>query len=198
MRRPLVIALAGSPRPGGNSDCLLEEFVAGVRDAGADADLVAARDLVFAACDGCGGCFTSGRCVHRDDADAFLERLDAADGLVVASPVYFAGVPAVLKAVLDRMQPCWARTYRLGQPRRPKRPGAYLLVGAGGDPFGTAGAEATLSSAMQVCGFSVDVAGRFVGLDGPDDARRDADLRARVRAMGADFAAGVLEGAARR
>jgi len=74
------------------------------------------------------------------------------------------------------MQPCWARTYRLGVPRAPKRPGGYLLVGAGGDPFGTQGAEATLSSALQVCGFAVEVRERFIGLDAPGDVDRVPEM----------------------
>lgn len=189
----LVVGLAGSPRVGGNSDRLLAAFLAGAEDGGVATRFVAARDLSFAACDGCGACASTGLCIHRDHAAAFLEQLDAAAGLVVATPVYFAGVPAVLKAVIDRMQPCWARTYRLRMPPRAKRPGAFILVGGGGDPFGTAGAEATLASAMQVCGFSVDVRLRRLGLDAPTDAEAQPGLFEQIRAEGAAFAARVLE-----
>ncbi len=193
MNGPIVIGLAGSPRVGGNSDCLLAEFLAGVAGGGVATRSVAARDLVFTACDGCGACSSTGECVHGDDATVFLSELDAAAGLVIASPVYFAGVPAVLKALIDRMQPCWSRTYRLQTPRRVKRPGAFILVGGGGDPFGTAGAEATLASAMQVCGFSVDARLRHLGLDAPTDAQARPDLLAQVRSEGAAFAARVLK-----
>lgn len=188
-----VIGIAGSPRAGGNSDRLLAEFLAGVASGGVATRSVAARDLVFTACDGCGACSSAGECVHSDDATDFLSGLDAAAGLVISSPVYFAGVPAVLKALIDRMQPCWARTYRLGTPRSAKRPGAFILVGGGGDPFGTAGAEATLTSAMQVCGFSVDARLRYLGLDAPTDAQARPDLIAQVRSEGAAFAARVRE-----
>jgi hypothetical protein len=68
--------------------------------------------------------------------DDVNERIDLADAIVIASPVFFATVPAVLKIIYDRLQPYWARTYRLGNPRPPSRPGAFLLVGAGGDPYG--------------------------------------------------------------
>lgn len=189
----IVIGVAGSPRAGGNSDRLLAEFLAGVASCGVETRSVAARDLPFAACDGCGACSSSGECVHRDGAAELLAELDTAAGLVICSPVYFAGVPAVLKALIDRMQPCWARAYRLNAPRRAKRPGAYILVGGGGDPFGTAGAEATLASAMQVCGFSVDVRLRYLGLDAPTDAQSRPGLLAQVRAEGAAFAARILK-----
>lgn len=192
MSAPLLIGLAGSPRAGGNSDRVLEAFLDAASTSGVAVERVAAREMRFAYCDGCGACAMTGECIHADDASDFLRRVERASGLVIASPVYFAGVPAVLKAALDRMQPCWARTYRLGQPRRPKRPGGYLLVGAGGDPFGTQGAEATLSSALQVCGFSVDVCERFIGFDGPGDVERAPEVFERVREAAQALAAKML------
>ncbi|GAV31829.1 MAG: flavodoxin family protein [Coriobacteriia bacterium] len=192
MSAPTLIGLAGSPRVGGNSDRLLDAFLDAAAAAGVATERIAARDMTFAFCDGCGACASTGECVHADDASESIRRLETAAALVIATPVYFAGVPAVLKALIDRMQPCWARTYRLGVPRAPKRPGGYLLVGAGGDPFGTHGAEATLSSALQVCGFAVEVRERFIGLDTPGDVDRFPEMLARARTVGEAFAARLL------
>ncbi|MDI6691842.1 MAG: NAD(P)H-dependent oxidoreductase [Anaerosomatales bacterium] len=192
MSAPLLIGLAGSPRAGGNSDRVLEAFLDAASASCVTVERIAARDMRFVECDGCGACASTGECVHADDASDLLRRLERASGLVIATPVYFAGVPSVLKALIDRMQPCWARTYRLGVPRAPKRPGGYLLVGAGGDPFGTHGAEATLASALQVCGFAVEVRERFIGLDAPDDVDRVPEMLERARAAGGAFAARIL------
>jgi len=63
--------------------------------------------------------------------------LDSADAIVIASPVYFATVPATLKILYDRMQPYWVRAHVLRQPRAPRRPGAVLLVRSGGDRTGS-------------------------------------------------------------
>ncbi|MCL4079508.1 flavodoxin family protein [Coriobacteriia bacterium Es71-Z0120] len=196
MSAPVLIGLAGSPRAGGNSDRLLDAFLEAAASSGLATERIAARDLRFAYCDGCGACAFTGACVHEDDASDLLARIARADAFVIASPVYFAGVPAVLKGVLDRMQPCWAKTYRLGQPRSPKRPGGFLLVGAGGDPFGTQGAEATLASVLQVCGFAVEVRERFIGLDAPDDLGHAPEMVERARAAGRALAARVLRGTA--
>jgi multimeric flavodoxin WrbA len=79
--------------------------------------------------------------------------LEEADALIVATPVYFASVPSTLKALYDRCQPYWARRYVLGEPpREQKRPAGLLLVGGGGDPFGSDCAVTTTRSVLAVLG----------------------------------------------
>lgn len=95
------------------------------------------------------------------------DRIDAADAIVVASPVYFATVPAVLKTVYDRLQPYWARVHRLGEPRSARRPGALLVVRSGGDPFGFRAAVDTTKSVFAVLGIAyIDE----LCVEGPDAA----------------------------
>ena len=77
-------------------------------------------------CTGCGSCSTTGDCVLVDDMDVVYRALDEAAALVVGAPVYFLGVPAPLKAVIDRCQCRWARRYVLGIDPGPERPGAFL------------------------------------------------------------------------
>ena len=72
------------------------------------------------------------QCVIDDDMFEVRKHLDAADELIVVSPVYFAGAPAQLKALLDRMQPYFHSTVRRGE----KRPLVLHVVGEGGDPHG--------------------------------------------------------------
>ena len=111
---------------------------AGVESAGGLPTKLVAFDADVLPCRGCNACSKTGRCVQRDEMDDIYAELDAADAIVVATPVFFATVPAVLKLIIDRCQPYWARRYVLGEPERsPKRPGAILVVGGGGDPFGT-------------------------------------------------------------
>jgi multimeric flavodoxin WrbA len=120
-------------------------------------------------------------------------RLDAADAIVVATPVFFATVPAVLKALYDRCQPYWARRYVLHQPIERRRPGGLLVVGGGGDPFGNTCAITTTRSVFAVLAVdysqelavradrATDVAGR------PDDLERARALGAAVAAEAADL-----------
>lgn len=192
--RITVLGIAGSPRRHGNSDTLLEECLAGVRAAGGDADLLVVAEAGIAPCRGCNACSSTGECVVRDGMTSVYPRLDAADAIVVASPVYFATVPAVLKALYDRCQPYWARRYVLKEPRRAKRPGALLLVGGGGDPYGHECAVATTRSVFAV--LELDYAAEMVlAADSPSDAKRHPDDLARARAIGAEL---VGEAARRR
>lgn len=187
-RQVRLLAIAGSPRRHGNSEQLLDEAIAGARAAGADIDelVVIAEDI--APCRGCNACSTTGECVVKDHMQAVYPRLDAADAIVVATPVYFASVPAVLKALYDRCQPYWARRYLLGRPIERRRPGGLLLVGGGGDPYGHECAEVTTRSVFAVLG--LDYRGEvFARADSPTDVGRQPEALERARDLGAALVA---------
>ncbi len=82
-------------------------------------------------CRGCGGCDKSGRCVIKDDHAALLEKIDAADEIVLAFPVYFDSVPAQLKAVIDRLQQRYIVSYGAGG-RIEKTKKLHVVFTAGG------------------------------------------------------------------
>lgn len=152
-RTPRVLCIAGSPRRRGNSERLLDACVAGIREAGGKPDVLIAAEAGVLSCRGCNSCSSTGRCVIVSDGMADVnDRIDAADAIVVSTPVYFATVPAVLKTVYDRLQPYWARVHRLGQPRPVRRPGALLVVRGGGDPFGFRATADTTRSVFAVLG----------------------------------------------
>lgn len=168
-RQPLVLGIAGSPRRNGNSDRLLAAALEAAREAGARTEtLVAARSGVNP-CRGCNACSRDGVCIQRDGGDALYAAIDSADAIIIASPVYFATVPGVLKVLFDRMQPYWARTHVLKQPRPPRRPGGILLVRAGGDPYGFEHADAPTRSVLAVLGIDVLGEVRILGADVPSD-----------------------------
>lgn len=182
---PRVLCIAGSPRRGGNSDRMLDALERGVREAGGVPVRVVAADSGVAACRGCNACSSTGECVVRDGMDAVYPLLDSADALVVATPVYFASVPAVLKALYDRCQPYWARRYVLGEPRREqKRPGALIIVGGGGDPFGTRCAVTPTRSVFAVLDVELTESFEFVGVDSPSDISRHADALEKASDIG--------------
>ena len=98
-------------------------------------------------------------CVIDDDMNEVRKHLDAADELIVVCPVYFASVPAQMKALLDRLQP-----YYFTDPRtRPKPPAVFPVVGAGGDPHGFEPLIGTVRSALSVAGFAVELVLDWVG-----------------------------------
>jgi multimeric flavodoxin WrbA len=189
---PRVLCIAGSPRRYGNSERLLDALIVGVEAAGGVAIKLVAKDAGVNVCLGCNACSKDGRCIQRDGMDAVLAEFDAADAIVAATPVFFATVPAVLKTLIDRCQPYWVRRYILKEPRpATKRPGAVLIVGGGGDPFGTACALSPIASVFAV--LSVD-AGRVlevVGPDKPGDIVSQPDTLQRAENLGRELVEAV-------
>ena len=103
-----VLILSGSPRKGGNSDLLCDEFLRGAREAGHDVEKIRVTEKKIAPCSGCYYCQGhGGACAHRDDMAELLQKMIDADVLVLASPVYFYSIDAQLKAVIDRTVARW-------------------------------------------------------------------------------------------
>ena len=186
---PRVLCVAGSPRRHGNSERLLDSCIEGATEAGAEVHKLAVASRDIAPCDSCDECALTGVCVVFDDMIDVYPRLEDADALIVASPVYFASVPAQLKAFYDRCQPFWARVHALGgEQRSPRRPGAFLVVRGGGDPYGFDCAITPTKSVFAVLG--VEYA-HELKVEGPDAARdivSRPDMLAEAREIGARIA----------
>ncbi|MDH4100500.1 MAG: flavodoxin family protein [Nitrospirota bacterium] len=111
-----VIGILGSPRLKGNTDILLDAYLAGAREAGAKTEKVVLNKLDYVPCQGCGGCDKTGRCVHKDDVYDLYERFRTASQIIIASPIYFMGITAQTKAMIDRCQANWAEKHLLKKP----------------------------------------------------------------------------------
>lgn len=125
-----ILCLAASPRKGGNSDLLLDAFISGVVIAGMRAEKVYISDLKISPCTGCGGCRKSGECVIKDDMTRLYGSFITASSLVIATPVYFRGPTAQLKAVIDRCQALWAKRHILNDLELRMRPGFIICTAA--------------------------------------------------------------------
>ena len=99
-----IVILVGSMRKNGNTDLLAQAFAEGARENNS-VDIVSVADYKVNPCIGCNSCFTreGNKCFQNDDMDGIYEKLKGADIVVVASPVYFYGISAELKAVIDRL-----------------------------------------------------------------------------------------------
>lgn len=115
-RQPLIVGIQGSPRREGNTALLLDAALQGAAEAGANVLRFELNDLNIKPCQACGACYNTGKCVIRDDMDLLYEAFEIMDSMVLASPVYFGGVTAQVKAMIDRSQPFWARKYIMKQP----------------------------------------------------------------------------------
>ncbi len=126
-----ILGIMGSPRLGGNTDLLLDAALNGAQSGGAEVEKIVIDKLNISPCREHYGCFEDGNCVIRDDMDALYPKLLAADGVVVASPMFFYGITAQLKALIDRCQALWARKHVLKQSwPGDGRKGAFIAVGA--------------------------------------------------------------------
>ncbi|MGL5314446.1 MAG: flavodoxin family protein [Peptostreptococcaceae bacterium] len=97
-----VLVLSGSPRKGGNSDLLCDEFVLGAKESGHEVEKVFVSEKKIGYCTGCYACSGTGKCVQNDDMAKILEQMIKADVIVMATPVYFYSIDAQLKTVIDR------------------------------------------------------------------------------------------------
>lgn len=101
-----IIALNGSHRSGKLTTDLLEVTLEAAREAGCDVELVELADLNIAFCTGCNACLRGPKCsISGDDMEALGEKLLAADGILLGSPVYWSNVSARMKNVMDRTRP---------------------------------------------------------------------------------------------
>ncbi|MGE5457474.1 MAG: flavodoxin family protein, partial [Methanococcaceae archaeon] len=81
-----VLVLSASPRKGGNSDLLCDQFMLGAEEAGSQTEKIFLRDTVINYCTGCGTCYNKGNsCPQKDDMAEVLEKMIAADVIVMAT-----------------------------------------------------------------------------------------------------------------
>ena len=98
-----VLVLMGSPRKHGNSDRLADEFIRGAVERGSKAEKIFLKDENIKDCTGCCACQKNdGTCVLKDDMTAIYDKMEAADVIVFAGPVYFYTWNAILKRLIDR------------------------------------------------------------------------------------------------
>lgn len=100
-----MLVLSGSFRKHGNSDLLCDEFVRGATESGNDVEKIFINDRKINFCRGCGVCNTTHKCVQKDDMEEILNKMVAADVIVMATPVYFYTMNGQMKTLIDRTVP---------------------------------------------------------------------------------------------
>lgn len=114
------LVLTGSPRKNGNSNVLAESFIKGITENGHNVFRFDTAQHNISPCIACNSCGMDGPCVQKDDFALVRDRIIEADCIVFASPMYYFGISAQLKAVIDRF-------YAInGQIHKPKK--AVLLL----------------------------------------------------------------------
>lgn len=98
-----VLLINGSPRVGGNTSIALDEMVKVFDAEGIETEVVQVGNKNIRGCIACGHCMEHGKCVFNDEVNELAKKFEESDGLVVASPVYYASANATLIATLDRL-----------------------------------------------------------------------------------------------
>lgn len=98
-----VLMLNGSPKANGNTALALKELEKVFAAEGIEVETMQLGNKPIRGCVACGGCYKAGRCVLDDSLEELAAKFQEADGLVVASPVYYASANATLIAALDRL-----------------------------------------------------------------------------------------------
>jgi multimeric flavodoxin WrbA len=132
-----VLGIAGSPRRDGNTDHLLQQVIAGASSQGAEIKTIILSELNISPCRHCDGCIKTGKCVIDDDMQWIHNDLRKFDRIVLASPIFFMGVTAQTKAMIDRCQALWVIKYVLKLPVaiEPGKERKGIFVSVGGTRF---------------------------------------------------------------
>ena len=106
-----VIAFNGSPKANGNTYVSINAVAEELKKEGIDVEIINVGNKNITGCKACGGCSKTGKCVINDGVNEMIENMKDADGIILGSPVYYAGLNGTMKAFLDR---------------------AFMLIGANG------------------------------------------------------------------
>lgn len=183
-----VLALTGSPRKGGNTETLVAAVMQGASLAGARVETVRLPDLRIGPCIGCGGCQKTGRCVVEDDMQSLYQRIDAAQVVILASPIYFYGLSAQTKLCVDRMQALWARKQLLVAAKEwriaPEKRGYLVSVAASQGAKVFVGAQLCAQYAFDAMGFHYSGDLLVRGVDERGGMQREAATLAEAERFG--------------
>ncbi|MDR3210178.1 MAG: flavodoxin family protein [Oscillospiraceae bacterium] len=176
-----VFLLNGSPHPEGCTFTALSEVAAVLSRNGAETEIYQLGTSPVRGCVACHRCHSIGKCAFGDDAaNEIIEKIKAADGVVLGSPVYYAGPNGALCAVLDRVFFAAARDFAY-------KPGAAVVSCRRG---GASASFDRLNKYFTISHMPVVPSQYWNAVHGatPDDVRRDKEGLQIMRALGANMA----------
>ena len=127
-----IIGIVGSSRKGGNTETLTKIALEEIQKAGIETELITLADKEIKPCDACLSCRQTGECHIKDDLPPILKKMLEADGIILASPVYFGSASPQIKALIDRSG-YWSRVK--GMPFENKVGGPIVVARRAGQNF---------------------------------------------------------------
>ena len=143
-----VIAIVGSPRTGGNTEILAAHTLQAIAEEGLETEIVRLAGLDIKPCTACMACKTQETCSIKDDFFPVYETMKRADGIILASPVYYGSATALIKSLMERAG--YISRYN-GEPFRGKAGGALAVARRAGQNF----TFAQLTLWFQILGFFI-------------------------------------------
>ena len=173
-----MLSICTSPRKGGNSEILADEFAKGAREAGHQVEKVCLYDKTIGFCKGCLACQKTQRCVIRDDADGIAQKMLTAEVLVFATPIYYYEMCGQMKTMLDRANPLYSSDYAFRD--------VYLLASAAEQEESAMDGAVNGLNGWIACFEKARLKGvvRGVGATNPGDIRANASALEAAYAMG--------------
>ncbi|MFH1824854.1 MAG: flavodoxin family protein [Candidatus Firestonebacteria bacterium] len=124
-----ILGINGSPRIGGNTDILLDHALNGARSVGADVEKIILNNLNLKPCLECLDARKDGVCIVNDDLQMVYKKIDKAQGIILASPIFFGSLSAQTKIMIDRFQCLWMAKYVYKSvPIKKRKPGVFISV----------------------------------------------------------------------
>ncbi|MFN3739207.1 MAG: flavodoxin family protein [Thermodesulfovibrionales bacterium] len=163
-----IIAFNGSPRIEGNTEILLKECLKPAHEAGHEVVLFNLNQMDIKPCQDCGGCDTTGRCIIDDDMTEIYSAIREGHRFILASPVFFFGLSAQAKAMIDRCQAFWCEKYLLKRPIPEGlhgRKGLLIVVGGMKKEIGIQCSEATAKAFFRTISVPEHETLSFLGVD---------------------------------
>ena len=177
-----VLVISTSLRANSNSELLANAFAAGAQEAGPEVEQVTLRDKSLAFCKGCMACQKLGRCVIDDDANAIAAKMEKADVIAFATPIYYYEMSGQMKTLLDRANWLYSSDYAVRD--------IYCLTAAAEDEAGVDEGAVHGLKGWIACFEHARLAGTVFagGVEGPGEAAGHAavqqahDMGAAIRA----------------
>ena len=172
-----VIAIVGSPHANGNTSYLADQALKELSSQGVETEKIVLGQCVINPCQGHDKCGTFIECKQKDDAPGIIEKFNQADGIILASPVYFFDITAQMKAFIDRN----FFTFTHGGQKKARCAG-LIAIGGGG------GADETIATLKRFAGLPEKKCFVVAGYTGQEPARNHPELVKQAREMGKQMA----------
>ncbi|MBP8626550.1 MAG: flavodoxin family protein [Syntrophorhabdales bacterium] len=174
-----ITVFNGSPRIKGNTEILLEEALKAIDMPKHTVRLFRLNEMDIKPCQDCGGCDNTGVCIIKDDMESIYKAIRETDRIILASPIFFSGLSAQSKIMIDRCQAFWCEKYLL-KKEIPQgiygRRGLLILVGGMKKDTGIRCGEAQATAFFRSISIPYHETLGFTGIDRKGEILKHPDV----------------------